>query len=162
MKKLSCWQSLDYRFWSRINKTETCWLWLGKPTSHGYGAIRANGERISTHRFSWEIHNGPIPDGLFVCHKCDVKLCVNPDHLFLGTNLDNQRDRAHKGIAGWKLSIADVKAIRDRLAAGDNQYQIASDFGVYQSLISKINTGELWNQVRPQMERICDGSHRKD
>lgn len=87
------------RFWRMINKTDTCWLWLGRPRiSFGYGRIQLeNRQSVSSHRFSWELHNGPIPQGMSVLHKCDVPQCVRPDHLFLGTQLDNMRDRRSKG-----------------------------------------------------------------
>lgn len=85
------------RFWSRVNKTSTCWVWQGAPWAFGYGRIEVNGRGVSTHRFSWERHNGKIPEGMSVLHKCDVPLCVNPAHLFLGTQEDNMRDRAAKG-----------------------------------------------------------------
>jgi hypothetical protein len=94
------------RFWNKVNKVEgTCWLWTGVSSSVGYGRFcwreRAT-SLIGAHRVSWMLTYGDIPDGLFVLHKCDVKLCVNPDHLWLGTNADNIRDAADKGLlSGW-------------------------------------------------------------
>ena len=96
------------RFWAKVDKYgpvhpvlgTACWLWLGA-TSVGYGTftIHTQPTRLvgSTHRFSWEIANGLIPNGLFVLHRCDVRHCVNPNHLFLGTAGDNARDMARKG-----------------------------------------------------------------
>jgi HNH endonuclease len=85
------------RFWERINKTDTCWLWMGNRITHGYGAIRHNGKSLLAHRLSYELHYGVIPGGLYCLHHCDTPACVRPDHLFLGTAQDNARDMASKG-----------------------------------------------------------------
>ncbi len=78
--------------------TSGCWLWLGTMAKGGYGGFRLSGESmITAHRASYKLHRGPIADGLHVCHSCDVKCCVNPAHLFLGTNDDNVRDKMQKG-----------------------------------------------------------------
>jgi len=85
-------------FWSKVNKTDGCWEWNRTPSKSGYGNVVRRRKQISSHRASWEIHYGPIPNGLWVLHKCDNKLCVRPDHLYLGTNSDNQRDAVHRGL----------------------------------------------------------------
>ena len=94
------------RFWSKVNKnTESgCWEWTAGRDGHGYGKFYLHGKDIGAHRASWEIHNGKIPEaegyhGMCVLHKCDNPLCINPSHLWLGTNLDNMRDRDKKGRA---------------------------------------------------------------
>ena len=91
------------RFWDKVNKTDNCWLWTAAIDSHGYGKIiigsrsdKSRKYRIAS-RVSWELINGPIPFKKLVLHKCDNPLCVNPDHLFLGTSGDNNRDRHRKG-----------------------------------------------------------------
>lgn len=88
--------SNEEKFWHYTKKSEECWEWQG-PTNHGYGYIRIDGPKRYMHRFSWELHNGEITDGLFVLHKCDNPSCVNPDHLFLGTQRDNVYDCIAKG-----------------------------------------------------------------
>lgn len=97
------------RFWKRVQKTDSCWIWTGTKLWNGYGSLslgRARGFSIDqkhyAHRVSWLIHNGEIPDGIFVCHRCDNPICVRPDHLFLGTPLDNMRDMISKGRASWQ------------------------------------------------------------
>ena len=83
---------MENTFWSKVNKTNTCWLWIGGKTKDGYGTC-SNGY---AHRQSWKIHYGDIPRGLLVLHTCDIRNCVNPNHLWLGTILDNIKDRDNK------------------------------------------------------------------
>jgi hypothetical protein len=87
------------RFWEKVDKSGDCWLWTGHRGCKGYGAAWAEGRHQAAHRVSWELAFGAIPDGLHVLHHCDNPPCVNPDHLWLGTNSDNQRDCVAKGRA---------------------------------------------------------------
>lgn len=91
------------KFFKHVNKTDTCWLWTGA-NNDGYGVFcvgsRKDGTRklVGAHRVSWVLHNGDIPEGLFVCHTCDVRNCVNPAHLWLGTHQDNMADTRNKRV----------------------------------------------------------------
>ena len=90
-------QQVMKRFFDKINKTNTCWNWTAS-LRNGYGVISVNGKNISAHRISWELHNNrDIPEGMVICHTCDNRKCVNPNHLFLGTQSDNMKDCSAKG-----------------------------------------------------------------
>lgn len=86
------------RFWRRVMKPESdgCWTWTGSTAGYGYGRVFVDGRQQSAHRVAWELTNGPIPEGLIVCHKCDNPPCVRPLHLFLGTHKDNSQDMVRK------------------------------------------------------------------
>ena len=142
------------QFWTQVKKTETCWTWIGATESEGrYGRFNTRpntwmGWHIRAHRYSYLLSYGSIPDGQFVLHKCDNSLCVRPDHLFLGTQKDNIRDMRAKGRLcvpdASKLTMEQVKEIRQRLANGEKQYKIAKDYGVWPSTISDIKTRTTW------------------
>lgn len=89
---------IEDRFWTHIRVTEAgCWEWTGKRRANGYGLTSINRRDVRAHRMAWTLSQGPIPDGLCVCHHCDNPPCVNPAHLFLGTKGDNLRDMCAKG-----------------------------------------------------------------
>lgn len=149
---------LEERFWKQVNKTEVCWLWTGKLLPAGYGRMsrtgRGNGD-IRAHVYSWELHRGSIPDGQFVLHTCDVRHCVNPAHLFLGTNADNSADMVSKGRqakgerhGSAKLKANDVREIRKRYAKGGiTQVDLGKMFGVCQATVKEIIRREIWRDI---------------
>lgn len=149
-------ESAENRFWKFVKKTEDCWLWTGTITYRGHGRFRDGSSRnMGAHRFSWELHFGSIPEGLFVCHKCDNPPCVNPNHLFLGTHADNMEDmrKKHRAAHGEnhgtnKLLEKDIYAIRDKLSEGVFTIaEVAKLYGVSPSLVSKISQGRIWRHL---------------
>lgn len=93
---------VEERFWRYVQKGDGCWLWIGAKLTTGYGVLNIGRKEgvAAAHRLSWAIHFGVIPPGKFVCHHCDVRACVRPDHLFLGTSQDNVSDMVRKGRLG--------------------------------------------------------------
>lgn len=146
------------RFMKHIEKRPNgCWMWIGATESDGrYGVVAHNKKIKRSHRVSWELHRGKIPKGLYVCHKCDVTLCVNPKHLFVGTQLDNMRDCSRKGRTRktpqlgeahgrHKLSQSDVDYIK-HIVANTNLFrrEIGTIFGVCSGTIGHIANGKTW------------------
>lgn len=134
-----------------------CRLWLGGVDAYGYGQFQWNKKKGKAHRLAWELVHGPIPDGICVCHKCDVRSCVEESHLFLGTNADNTADKVAKGrqpcgehIATSKLRSNAVSAIlRDQRGV----VAVAKEFGVSPSLICMIRNRRIWKHV-PLFDRL--------
>lgn len=144
-------------FWKRVNKSETCWNWIGVKDKDGYGTLSIRGKGLKrAHRLSWEIHNGPIPDGMSVLHKCDNPSCVNPEHLFLGTQLDNMRDKTAKGRGIYlkgedagrtKLTEKQVRQIRRMIEEGKTQRAIAKEFSITHGAVHLIAKRINWSHV---------------
>lgn len=88
------------KFWAKVHKTDSCWVWDASGTQNGYGQFWFRGKLWLAHRVSWILANGTIPNGLFVLHACDNKPCVNPNHLYLGTNSENIKRAAQQGVLG--------------------------------------------------------------
>ncbi len=159
---------IEARFWEKVSKLgpDDCWLWTAGRHSGGYGHLglgRAGAGNVKAHRFSYELHHGPIPDGMFVCHSCDNPPCVNPAHLSLGTPADNMRDRKERGRAtggrakgtvpsgeqspNAKLTEGMVREILRSTASGAS---LARRFGVRDTTISRIRSGKTWSHINEQ------------
>lgn len=143
------------RFWAKVDRSGDCWEWLGSKRCSGgrYGGFYDGARVVAAHRYSWTIHRGPIPDGMVVCHRCDNTQCVNPAHLFVGTQRDNVLDMIAKNrkviLVGEatrvaKLTSDDVRAIRSdhRPAA-----IVAGDYGVHPSTVYRARKGSTWKHV---------------
>ncbi len=163
------------RFWANIQTTESCWIWVGTRACRGYGAISIDRKRWRAHRLSWAIHNGTIPDGLYICHRCDNPPCVNPEHLFAGTQKDNIADCVRKGRfsrsigertrnnrrrRGFhrtkaighdhynsKLTLENVLEIRSTPPKWGEQSRLARKFGVTKSSIRDVLSRRCWGHV---------------
>jgi hypothetical protein len=103
---MSRWGTAEQRLWANVEKTETCWNWVGTPHNKGYGRLKVGGVKTLAHRYSWELAKGPIPGGVFLDHECRNRACVNPDHLRQVTNKQNMENlsaestRSSSGIRG--------------------------------------------------------------
>ena len=150
----------EQRFWSQVDKSGECWKWTGILTPDGYGRFCTKLHGTTTwkaHRYSWLLHLGPIPKDRLVCHSCDDPSCVNPDHLWLGTTVQNQHDKARKGRQAQgeahgsaKLNV--VKVIQIRQSNKPDSYW-ARKFNVHETTIYYARTGRKWRHV--EMARDC-------
>ena len=151
------------RLMRSVSKTETCWLWSGTVSDSGYGVISDSSghPRVKkVHRVVYAHFVGEIPNGMMVCHRCDVPLCVNPEHLWLGTNADNMRDMGEKGRSLFhkrnfvgenhgnsKLTESQVRAIRQRRADGLTFAAIGAEFNISTSSAHLVCAGRSWRHV---------------
>jgi hypothetical protein len=153
---------LATRFWSKVLKGDNCWEWQSLKNELGYGEIRQGSSKepkVKAHRVSWEIHFGPIPERMIICHKCDNPSCVNPEHLFLGSFSDNMRDMDSKGrrrknpVIGErhhraKLSDKKVTEIRDKfLPFVVTKRQLALEYGVSEITIKNVLSRRTWRHL---------------
>lgn len=143
---------LKIRFWQKVNKTRTCWLWTAATNNMGYGRINVDGKVMLAHRASYQMKFKVIPKGMCVLHKCDNPKCVNPKHLWLGTKKDNNLDRDSKGrsVLGEdriqsKLNWLKVNKIRKMYkTAKYSQRELAKEFEISQMIINHVVNNKAW------------------
>lgn len=141
------------RFYGWTETAEGCWEWRG-PRSHDYGTLRAEGAVWLAHRLSYTVFVGPIPEGDVICHRCDNPICMNPAHLFAGSQADNLHDMHNKGrgVRGSRQHAAvltedDVKSIRSDRARGVPALDLAARYGVHKRQIYKVVNREQWKHI---------------
>lgn len=149
---------INLRFWNkaRIAGRDDCWEWLRSKDSGGYGMVGVSGKNVKAHRVSWMLTHGEIPEGKCILHKCDNRLCINPRHLFVGTQQENIRDmvskkRQHHPVGERnpkaKLTECDVRKIIQMKSTGMTNIRIALHFGVSESMIEFVIKRKCWKHV---------------
>ena len=157
-------RAIEAQFWACVQKTDTCWLWTGRPDACGYGCVRIRHEgrcrRFQAHRVAYALHHGALPgtDDI-VRHKCDVPLCCRPAHLLTGGHAENVRDRVERGRCARgerngraKLSAEDVLHIRAALRAGESASSLARRFAVDRKTICAIRDRKTWRHLPPETD----------
>jgi hypothetical protein len=126
--------------------TSGCWLWTGHKKPNGYGQITINYKTLSTHRLSYELFKGPIPEGMYICHSCDVKACINPDHLWTGTHQDNMNDMTKKNRSK-NQNMGKTHCIRGHAYTPKNT-QLQNQGRRYCKTCKKIKNKERYEQLK--------------
>lgn len=149
----------EERFWSKVQKTNDCWVWTGLHDKDMYGKFHlskdTSDKHVRAHQFSWFLFSGRwLPKNLCLCHTCDKPYCVNPSHLFIGTNKDNTQDKVNKNrqakgtsIFASKLNDEKVKKIRELFNQGQTKTQLSNLFGVVRTTIGAIVRGKTWRHL---------------
>jgi hypothetical protein len=157
-------KTIEQRFWEKVDTSlgygpnGDCWKWTGVLNNMGYGQLLINGRMKYSHRYSYQLRYGSFPDAMRVLHKCDNPRCCNPEHLFLGTQMDNVHDMMAKGRqnyvipigskhGGSKLNEVEVIKIRRRYELGERQVDIARDYNVNKTTINVIVHRKKWKHI---------------
>lgn len=152
-------KNVSQRFWGKVDKSEECWEWTGSTYSNGYGMFWDGEKSVLAHRFSYKMSNNQDPGNMYVCHHCDNRRCVNPDHLFLGTAQDNMRDASKKGrlehsnqLRGEQhpnsiFTNEDVLKIRRLASNVDSLQELAEEFNTTHQAIRSIVNRRIWKHI---------------
>jgi hypothetical protein len=143
----------DEKFWSFVDKTEDCWLWIGQRTGN-YGTLKRSRKTVYAHRYSWELANGAIPPAMFICHHCDNPPCVRPDHLFAGTHAENMADmrskhRQQRGSKAYNAKLTEALAteIRGLAIAGVSRAELRARFNIGEIVLWRLLAGESYRDA---------------
>lgn len=163
---------VEERFWAKVDKSGECWIWIGTIWQTGYGNFGiSKGKTIGAHRFSYELAHGKIKSSrVLVCHKCDNRRCVRPEHLFLGSHKDNTQDALKKGriAIGERAGAAKITAEQVveiiNYKGKERQDETGERFGISQTQVSRIQSGKHWqhltNLLLPSdLEQACPSTH---
>lgn len=155
---------LEERFWSKVDVRgdDECWVWKAGSVRGGYGGFRTAqkgvGSKTTAHKFSYELVKGKVPSGLMVCHTCDNVKCCNPNHLYVGTQKDNMKDRTERGRASSRkgscngrarLTAEQVSVIKRKLLQGVSLQELSFEYKVSVPTIWQIRRGKNWSEVEP-------------
>lgn len=170
-------KSAEERFWARVHKTDGCWYWGGVHFGNKYGLLMVDGKNKTSHRFSYEIHKGEIPVGGIICHTCDVRNCVNPEHLYCGTHEDNTRDiierkrfgnaighrpRARPGLNPKNRALSEKmrkEMIEEYRSGKYTQAQLAYRYRITQATVS--SNIRNWPNRKPDGGKVREGHFRR-
>lgn len=157
------WTNPASRFSSRIDKTADCWNWTGELIYSGYGRLSIGKKHVLAHRLSWMIHNGNIPDDLSVCHSCNNRRCVRPEHLYLATHQENIkyavdcRSFSGEKHSRRKLTESKVREIRVHLASGTvTKQSLAKRYGVSATVIRHVGERKIWKHVQDEQRSVSN------
>lgn len=151
--------STEERFRTAYTKEDSCWTWSKSVDEDGYGRFALDGKSQKAHRVAWELVNGPVPDGMCVLHKCDIRHCVNPDHLFLGTKKDNTTDMLNKGrhevCKGEEVGtsvltenqVVEIRSLYTPYSKTHGRVALAKRYGVTPQAIGHVVTRLSWSHV---------------